>query len=110
MNKNRFWLIVATSLIIVGLVMFSCVITVYKWDFTKLSTKKYQTSEYEITEEFSIIEINSATSDISILPSQDGKSKVVCFDDENLKYQVGVNDEKLSINLNDLICLTLVKK
>ena len=101
MNKNRFWLIVATSLIIVGLVIFSCVMTAYKWDFTKLSTKKYQTNEYEITEDFSIIEINSATADISILPSQDGKSKVVCFDDENLKYQVGVNGEKLSINLND---------
>ena len=100
-TKTKIWLTIATSLTFVGLIIFAIVMSVNQWDFSKLSTKKYQTNEYVIIDEFSSIEINSNTADITILPSIDGENKVICFEDEKEPYDVNVSSGKLSIKLND---------
>ncbi len=52
MNKTKIWLIVAVALILVGLIIFAGVMTMLKWDFSKLSTEKYVTNEYTVREKF----------------------------------------------------------
>ena len=37
---KKIWLFIATSLIAIGLIIFAVVMSIYKWDFKKLSTKK----------------------------------------------------------------------
>ncbi len=102
MNKNiKIELIIATSLILAGLIIFGGVMTVLGWDFKKLSTVKYETSTYEITEEFNNILINSNTTDIEILPSENNKTTVTCYEEATLKHDVFVEGETLKIELND---------
>ena len=43
-KRMKIWLIIAAALILIGCILFAGVMTVMKWDFTKLSTVKYVTS------------------------------------------------------------------
>ena len=91
------WMIIATALVVVGSLMFVIVMTINKWDFTKLSTVKYETNTYEITEEFNSILIDTSTVDIVFVPSGDESCKVVCHEEEKLKHSVDVKNGTLTI-------------
>ena len=55
--KAKVWLLVSIALILMGCVLFSCVMMSIRWDFRKLSTTKYETNTYAITESFSDVHI-----------------------------------------------------
>ncbi len=59
------------------------------------------TNTHEPTEEFSNISIEAETADIKILPSEDGKCKVVCYERENQSHCVTVENDTLTIKLVD---------
>ncbi len=93
MTKSaKIWLIIGASLFIIGALIFAVVMTLNGWDFTKLSTVKYTTETHKITEPFSEIKIKTDTSDIEFLESEDGESSVVCYETENEKHTVYVED------------------
>ena len=96
-NKTRLWLSLATLLVFFGGVIFALAMTLNSWDFTRLSTEKYETNSYEITEDFYGISVDTATADIAFLPSPDGKCRVVCYENEKLKHSVSVTDGALTI-------------
>ena len=99
MNKHTtIWLIVAASLLILGLLIFTGVMMVYQWDFTKLSTVKYETNTYEIHDKFQNISIKTDTADICFLPSEDGACRVVCYEESKQKHAVTVQDGHLVID------------
>ena len=100
-KKTKIWLVTATSLVIIGLVMFAAVIYNYNWDFSKLNTGRYETNTYEISEEFSHISINADTSDIVFALSQDSKCNVVCYEQDNTPHSVTVKENTLTINQED---------
>lgn len=100
-TSTKIWLIVAFALILIGFISFIAVMTVLKWDFTKLSTVKYETNIYEITEDFSSISINTDTEDITFLPSENGKCEIVCFEHINSKHSAAVKDGTLIIEHSD---------
>ena len=102
MSKSvKIWLIIAASLILIGAIIFTGVMTVLKWDFTKLSTEKYQTNTHEITDSFKNISIETDTADIDFVMSENDKISVVCKEQENYKHNVCVLDETLQIKLED---------
>lgn len=100
MNK-KIWLVIAAVLVILGLIMFVSVMTVYNWDFTKLSSVKYEQNTYEISEEFEHISIETNTADIVLLPSEDGKCKVNFFEEEKQNHSVTVENGTLVIQVVD---------
>ena len=97
----KIWLIVAVSLVALGIIMFGVVMTMLNWDFIKLGTSKYETNSYEINERFHNISIDTDTADITVLPSDDGKVKVVCQEESKLKHSVNVQNDTLIISLRD---------
>ena len=102
MSKTaKTWLIVATSLILIGAIIFSGVMSVLKWDFSKLSTTKFQTNTYAITENYKNISIKSNTADISFISTDSDKTTVVSNEEINLKHSVTVKDDTLLIEIND---------
>ena len=102
MNKTtKIWLIIAASLMLIGCIIFVGVMSILKWDFTKLSTGKYETNHYEITEKFKNISIITDTADILFVPSENQKVSVVCHEQKNMKYSVTVQNEKLVIEIVD---------
>lgn len=95
------WYITATIMVAVGIVMFVTVMSINKWDFTKLSTVEYETNSYELTEDFSSIKIDIDTADIVFEKSEDNKCRVECFEDAKSRHEVKVEDGTLVITLND---------
>lgn len=94
-KKSKIWLITATFLVLTGLIIFAGTMTSLGWDFKKLSTEKYLTSSYEISEEYSGISIVTDTADIEFIPSD--KTTVICYEDDNSKHKVSVKEGILTI-------------
>ena len=102
MSKSAIvWLIVAASLVLIGCVILVGVMTNLEWDFMKLSTNKYETNDHEINEEFLSVLIDTNTADIKLLPSEDSKCRVECYEQKNLTHSVSVNDGELLIKVED---------
>lgn len=99
-KTTKAWLITATFLVLIGCVLFAGVMTVLGWDFTKLSTTKYETNTYEVSEAFDSISINTDTADIVFALSDDGKCRVECHEGENAKHSVAVENNTLVVDIS----------
>ena len=100
-KKTSILIILATSFILLGLIIFTLVMCAYNWDFSRLSTIKFQTKTYQLVDDFSNVEIDTITADIAILPSTDSDNKVICFEDEKQPHTVAVSNGKLTINVTE---------
>ncbi len=102
MNRlTKMWLITATSLVAIGLIIFTAVMALYNWDFTKLSTEKFETNTYNISQEFNNISINTDTADIFFAVSSDGMCKIVCNEYKKMRYSAEVKDDTLTVSTTD---------
>ena len=90
-------LIIAGCLILIGGIIFCIAMVASKWDFSKLSSAKMQTNDYIIEEDFNNISINEDTAKIDFLPAEDGKCKVVCYEDAEKTHDVKVEKDVLVI-------------
>ncbi|MBR2989031.1 MAG: DUF4097 family beta strand repeat protein [Clostridia bacterium] len=97
----KIWLAIASSLVVIGLGAFVVVMSMNDWDFTKISTVKFETNTYEVGEEFSSISINTDTANIEFAPSTDEKCKVVCYEKEKIEHNASVTDGILKIGVTD---------
>jgi len=97
----KVWIIIAALLVIVGSAILGCVMSKLKWDFTKLSTAKYETNDYVIDENFKGISITTDTSDIVFLPSEKQETSISCYEEENEKHRVEVREGVLLIERID---------
>ncbi len=100
-KKTKIWLLTAASLILIGGIIFVGVMTMLKWDFTKLSTNKYETNKHEVTENYKNVSIITKTADIELVVSENSKCEVVCYEQKNVKHSVAVKDGTLVIEVVD---------
>ena len=101
MNKTTVWLIVATVLVVAGLVIFALEMTAVGWDFSKLGTVKFVTVTHEIDRGFRGVSIDTDTADIVIVPADDGVCRVVCYEREKVTHAVMVEDDVLTVRVAD---------
>lgn len=87
-ETTKVWLMIAASLMLVGCIL------------AKLSTVKYETNTYEIGKAFSDISMTTDTADIIFALSDDGKCKVECYEEENAKHSVTVENDVLVVRIN----------
>ena len=103
MSKSiKIWLTVSALLVILGTTVLALTACLVGWDFTRLSSEKHETNIYDINEDFSNISMDTDTADIFFVPSDDGKCKVVCYENEKEKHSVSVQDGTLIIESVDL--------
>lgn len=100
-NKTKFWVVTAFSLILIGCILFAGVMSVLKWDFTKMSMEKYELASYDVTKNFENITINTDTADIVFTLSNDSVCRVQCHEEKNAKHTVDVKENTLTINLEN---------
>ena len=98
---TKVWLMIAASLVLIGCIIFAEVMSMLKWDFSKLSTVQYQTNTYKISETFDSISITTDTANIVFAVSNDGTCKVECYEEEKAKHSVTVQDGTLVIKLTN---------
>lgn len=101
MRNLKKWLIIGASLVLIGCIIFTGVMTMLKWDFKKLSTLNYETNEYTIDNEFKNISVESDTADITLLASDEKSVKVVCDEPSDAKHTVVISSDTLEIKKND---------
>ena len=92
---------VSILLIVVGLILFGSVMVKLDWDFTKLSTAKYETREHTVAENYESLRINVGTANVKLLPSENGDTRVVCYEQEKVIHQVEVKDGVLTVEVKD---------
>ena len=92
-------LIIAICAILAGLVIFGIIMSALGWDFTKLSTAKFETNEYEVSEQFNDINVAIDTADVVFAVSNDEKCRVVCYEDIKMPHTVSVESNILTINV-----------
>ena len=100
-KATKIWLITAAALILVGGMIFGGAMTMLKWDFTKLSTTRYESREHEIAESFDNIRILTDTADITLLPTDGTQCRVVCYEDVKASHEVAVKDDTLTVERID---------
>ena len=72
------------------------------FDFGVLNTVEYETKTYDINEEFGAVNIDVSTENVVILPSEDGKSRIVSSESEKIKHDIYVDENgTLNVTLND---------
>lgn len=102
MNETtKILIIIAISLILLGGIIFVCTMSICGWDFTRLSMSKYDTKTYEISEEIKNLSIVTSTTDVEILPSDDSKITVICYEQEKTSHQITVSDGTIAIEQHD---------
>ena len=99
MTKTKNWLITALVLIIVGIAGFTGVMMKLNWNFTALSTTRYETDTTIVDTDYKNISVKADTASVEFVLSSD--SKVVCYESENQKHSVKVKDNTLFIELVD---------
>ncbi len=100
-KRTKFWLMIASVLTIAGIIIFGGMMTVLNWDFTKLSTTKYEEKTYNPGDNFQNITIVTDTADIQFLPSENGQCRVVCYDSAKFYHTVSIENNTLNISLKD---------
>ncbi len=100
-KTTMIWFAVAAFLILAGCIMFGSVMTVFGWDFTKLSTGNYETKHHEIREDFHAISVNTDTADMTFVRSEDTKCTVECYEQKGVTHCVTVKDGTLVIETVD---------
>ena len=100
-KSKKIWMFTAIALILIGIFLFHTAMTANHWDFSKLSTVKYETNTTSVDEKFSNIDIQTDTADIIFVPSEDGLCKAVCYETEKSKHSVTVQNETLTIHTID---------
>ncbi len=98
MSKSiKSWLIIAVSLVAIGLIAFGAAMAAYSWDFTKLSAGKYATNTYEVNGAFDGISIDVDTTEVEFAPSDDERCRIVCLESEKVKHSASVQGGTLVI-------------
>lgn len=100
-RKTKIWLILACVLMVFGGLIFGGVLALNNWDFTNISSQKYQTNTFETAEEFDNISIKTKTDDIVLKKSNEENLKIVFFEDEKLSHSAEVKDKTLKIYETD---------
>ena len=103
MSKTKKTILIGLLIIIVGAVIFIGAFAALGFDFNKLSTVKYQTNTHDITENFKNISIDTPSSDVTIVFTEDGGCKAVCYEDEKYNNSVEVQSDTLVIKTPDKI-------
>lgn len=95
------WLLAASILVVGGLLAFVLVMSINRWDFSKLNISKFQNDIYPLADDFQNISINTKTADVVLAPSEDETGRVVVYEQERLSHTVSVENGTLKIAVDD---------
>ena len=95
------WLIAAAVLLTAGLILILVVLAKFGFDFSKLGVGKKETKTVEITETFDRVSVDVDTSDVTLLPSEDGSCRAVCVQSDKVTHSVAVENGVLVVRQTD---------
>ena len=100
-KATKIWLITAALLVLAGGILFAGIMAAENWDFGKLSTVRYVTNTYPVSEPFRNLSFETDTVDIVLVPSDDGTCRVECREEENARHTVAVENDTLTVQVQN---------
>lgn len=100
-KTTKIWLITAACLVLAGGILFAGAVSTAGGDIKKLSTVKFETNTHAVDEYFGSISMLTETADITFIPSPDGTCSVECYEAEDARHSVAVEDGALVIKLDE---------
>ena len=97
MGGRKRGLIVAVVLLAAGALVCCAALASVGFDFSKLSIGNYETNVYAVDGRFQHIIIRGDREKIALAPSEDGKCRVVCREDEKEPHAVRVDNDTLTV-------------
>ena len=102
MNQTTFIiLIIAIALVLVGSAMFLTALAAADWDITSLDSGRYESYTHDLAGEITDISIGSKRADVNLIPTEDGTTRVFCYQDKKERVSVELKDGVLLINGDD---------
>ena len=98
---KRTWVFAAIILIVVGALISAAALATMKFDFNRLSTRKTETKTYTPAGDFDELLFSLDVEELRLLPSEDGKCRVVCVEDEGTRIIVSAEGGILSVQSVD---------
>ena len=98
---TKTWGIIGIVLMVAGIFVFSAVMSICGWDFTRLSTVRYETNVHDVKEKFSGISVDTDIANILFVESSDGNCTVACREEKNLYHTVSVQDGILTVQVEN---------
>ena len=90
-------IIVAAILLVAGTALFVSGFAMMNFNFKGMTDMKYTTQTHKITEDFSSISIDISVADIAFILSDNGETRVECYENDKHIHTVAVNDGVLCI-------------
>ena len=100
-TSKKILLIVAAALVGGGIILGIVGFGLMGGDIMAFNTNKTVSNSYEISEDFSSIDIECDTADVRLLVSEDGVCRVDCSETNKVTHTVAVRDGTLKIIKND---------
>ena len=97
MDRRRHWIRLAVALSLAGLLLGGAALALMGFDFTGLSTVRYVTNTCEVEESFRDIAVRAGDAKVAFAPSEDGRCRVVCREDEKRPHSVRVEGDALTV-------------
>lgn len=95
------WLVIAACLIVIGSALFVGAMSANDWNFALLGTDKFETNTHPIDQEFTDLSIHTDTAHVYFALSDDATCKVVCYEQENVRHDVSIQDGTLTVTVDD---------
>ncbi len=91
-------ILIAVGLVVLGLGMVFVSVAAGGFDIRNVvKTRTYVEKTYEVTEDFENLQLDFSSNDLQVLPSENGKMKLVCYESDNITYDVKVENKTLVI-------------
>ena len=98
---SKVTVIIAVSLIVIGLAILLGVLISCNFNFKNLSTAGFQSKTYNFTETVESLSVTTNTADVELIFSEDGSWRVECYEQEKLPHTVRLENGKLVIAVDD---------
>ena len=97
LKRTKILLILASVFLGVGTIIFGTTLALNNFDFKSLDGARFESKNYEFSEDLTDISILTSDADISFIYSDLDVCKVECYQKENTPYSAVVKDSKLEI-------------
>ena len=97
MKKTAIAILIAVLVVAIGGGLCFAGLSAVHFDFKKLDRTEYLTRTYDFSDPIREIDLTCGTSDVELIAAEDGRCRVVCFENERERYAVSNDDGRLTI-------------
>ncbi len=97
MKKTAIAILIAVLVVAIGAGLCFAGLSAVGFKLEVLDMREYETNTYDFGDPVREIDVEGRTADLELLPAEDGKCRVVCFENDREKYAVDLADGRLII-------------